>query len=78
MQGKAPLIANAAPAKAPTGFGYVLFDHQEEAEKAMEQANGKFLGPNQLFIKRYQTLKQRMDNNAEVLVRSLPREWNDE
>lgn len=67
-----------APTKAPTALGYVLFEHQDEAEKAMEQANGKFLGPNQLFIQKYRTLKQRMEDNSEVLLRSIPITWKDE
>jgi RNA recognition motif-containing protein len=73
---KAPVVPNPAnPIKPATGFGYVLFEQQDEAEKAMEQANGKFLGPNQLFIQKYKSLRQRMDDNADVLVRSLPKEW---
>ena len=78
---KKPTPQKGAPApnaKAPTGLGYVLFEHEDEAVKAMEQANGKFLGPNQLFIQKYRTLKQRMEDNSEVLVKSLPRDWTEE
>lgn len=70
----APAVPNAKPA---TGLGYVLFEHVDEAEKALESANGKFLGPHQLFIQKYKSLKQRMDENADILIRSLPAKWDE-
>lgn len=61
--------ATAAPKCA---MGYVLFENKEQADAAMESANGKFLGPNQLYIVKYKTLAQRMNENAEVLLLSIP------
>jgi len=64
----APAIRNS--------IGYVLFEKAEDAEKAMEMANGKFLGPNQLYIQKYKTLAARMEDNKEVLIQSLPMSYS--
>ena len=56
----------------------MLFEHEDEAINAMEQVNGEFLGPYKLFVERYQTLKQRMDDSSEVIFESVPRSWTEE
>ena len=59
-------------------IGFVLYKSPEEGLKAIANAHGKFLGPNQLFVKPFQSLEKRMQQNQEVLLKSIPNEWKDE
>ena len=59
-------------------IGFVLYKSPEEGLKAIANAHGKFLGPNQLFVKPFQSLEKRMQQNQEVLLKSIPHTWKDE
>ena len=59
-------------------MGYVLFEKEEDAKRAIEEANNKFLGPNQITVVLYKNIKQRIKENADVRVRALPRDWTPE
>ena len=44
--------------------GYVLVEKEEEAKRAIEEANGKFLGPNQITVTKHRGVQQGVEEGA--------------
>ncbi|CAL6044359.1 Polyadenylate-binding_protein [Hexamita inflata] len=62
---KKPMNKKDQPA---TAVGYVLFENKEQADAAMESANGKFLGPNQLYIVKQSDIQQQLVDDMDDMA----------
>ncbi|CAL6079156.1 Polyadenylate-binding_protein [Hexamita inflata] len=51
-----------------TAMGYVLFENKEQADTAMESANGRFLGPNQLYIVKQSDIQQQLVDDMDDMA----------
>lgn len=60
------------PASKSKSF-FILYQRAEDAQSALDQAQGKFLGAFQIYVARFQTPEQRIEQNKQLIFRSLPK-----
>ena len=60
-----------------TRTGYALFQREEDARRAVEGADGKFLGPNRIAVAAHRW-ESRAGDTAEVRATGLPEDWEAE
>lgn len=60
--------------QAPIGsaMGYVMFLSDEEADRAVRETNGKFLGVNKVTSSRYLTAEERISNTNSIFIKNIP------
>ena len=59
-------------------MGYVLFEKEDDAQRAVKEANDTFFGPNLITVVLYKTIQQRIKEGTDVRVLSLPKDWKPE
>ncbi|KAE8301478.1 putative Polyadenylate-binding protein [Giardia duodenalis] len=66
--------------QAPIGsaMGYVMFLSDEEADRAVRETNGKFLGVNKVTSSRYLTAEERISNTNSIFIKNIPPEYADD
>ncbi|KAH0570079.1 Polyadenylate-binding protein [Spironucleus salmonicida] len=62
------VLSTSVNKKDTSNMGYVLFDKAETAVRAIQEADGKYLGPSKIIIKPFRTIEDRQRYNTEILV----------
>ncbi|TNJ28812.1 putative Polyadenylate-binding protein [Giardia muris] len=54
--------------------GYVMFEKEEDAERAVQGTNGKYLGRNKVEVAFFVPVEIRIEQNKRVLIKNIPEE----
>lgn len=58
-----------------TKIGYVAFQREEEAKRAITEANNANVYQNKITVVQYKNVQQRIEENADIRVTGLPKSW---
>lgn len=64
--------------QAGSAMGYVMFLSDEEADRAVKETNGKFLGVNKVTSSRYLSAEERVDSTTSIFFKNIPPELADD
>lgn len=62
-------------ASGGSAMGYVMFSSDEEADYAVRETNGKFLGVNKVASFRYLSAEERINNTNSIFIKNIPPEY---
>lgn len=60
------------------GYGYVQFETRDDAQKAVEELNGKVVWGKKLEVDFFKSQKERGNTLNVIYIRNFPKEWKEE